>query len=149
MFSRANRLGRYCIVFCITAATFVGVVSPTLLADPQFKAPETKLFLNDRHMGHCVVMETEYPLMKKHGTSLKKSNFETLTLIDPQGRVKIVDLFGVDVAPCGRVEGRKIIGNCRLKGVDLLNHNSISIFVVIESGKDPKKCRVNDELIDC
>lgn len=155
MFSRANRLGSYFIVFCVTTATLIGVllVSPTLLADPQSKAPETKFDPKQPKTHGALLRDGErmpiIPIGPRLRKELKKRNFETLALINGTGQVKIVNLFGVDVAPCGQVEGTQLIGNCELKGVDLLNHNVISIFVVKSGTVSKILCRVNDILIPC
>jgi hypothetical protein len=158
MSNRGNGREGFLITFCVITTMVVGVllVSSTLAADAQYKASESKKEADTK---------TEPKQLKTHGALLHggeripisqelrefltKRNYKTLTLINPKGQVKIVDLYGVDVEPCGQVEGTQITGNCKLNGIDLINHNTISIFGVIESGKDPNLCRVNDLFKPC
>lgn len=60
---------------------------------------------------------------------LDSEGYATLTLTNEAGQVKIVNIEGTEIKPCGRVEGTTITGECHLDKVNVLEVNTVTTWM--------------------
>ncbi len=81
--------------------------------------------------GALILDGKEVPLFNSKGLKefLDEGQYSTITLVNNRGEVKIVNVDGKQIEPCGTIEGTTITGTCHLEGIDVMHVNDVSIWV--------------------